>query len=49
MATGSRSWPRYAAPSTRWGTTGLIIGAGCTVPGDIPIPNVVIARQAVVE
>ena len=31
------------------GTTGLMIGAGCTVPSDIPIQNLVIARQAVVE
>ena len=29
------------------GTVGFMIGAGCTVPGDIPIENLVVARQAV--
>ena len=28
------------------GTTGFIVGAGCTVPSDIPIRNLVIAREA---
>lgn len=29
------------------GTVGFMIGAGCTVPSDIPIENLVLARQAV--
>ncbi len=31
------------------GTTGFMLGAGCTVPNDIRIENLVVARQTVVE
>jgi hypothetical protein len=31
------------------GKVGFMLGAGCTVPSDIPIENLVWAREAVVE